>query len=221
MNLKSCFGYIRVSSLGQGAEDKDGLVRQREAIKKFAAAHGLRIVRWFEDKISGKTDLENRPALGALRTALNEDGVKLVLIEKLDRLARDLMVQEAIVADFKQHGFTLMSALEPDLLSDDPSRVLIRQILGAFSQYERAMIVLKLQGAKQRIRAKNPAYKEGRKPYGYRPGEAKTITRVKELHAAGHNLSSIAQQITTEGHKTRTGAPRWFATQVRRILRTA
>jgi DNA invertase Pin-like site-specific DNA recombinase len=47
--------------------------------------------------------------------------VKVVLIETLHRLARDLMVQESILADFKRHGFEIISVSEPDLCSDDPS----------------------------------------------------------------------------------------------------
>jgi DNA invertase Pin-like site-specific DNA recombinase len=49
--------------------------------------------------------LENHPALRELLTALHADGFKLVLIEKLDRLARDLMIQESIIADLNRHGF--------------------------------------------------------------------------------------------------------------------
>ena len=58
------------------------------------------------------------------------NGTKLVLVEKLDRLARDLMVQETIIGDLRKNGFDLISVMEPDLLQDDPSRKLMRQIFG-------------------------------------------------------------------------------------------
>jgi DNA invertase Pin-like site-specific DNA recombinase len=86
--------------------------------------------------------------------ALHADGVKLVLVEKLDRLARDLMVQESILRDLRNDGFSLVSVMEPDLCSDDPTRKLMRQILGAFAEYEKSLIVAKLRGARQRTRAK-------------------------------------------------------------------
>jgi len=70
------------------------------------------------------------------------------------------------------------------MCSDDPSRVLIRQILGAFAQYERAMIVQKLRGARRRIRAKVGRC-EGRKPYGTRPGEAEVIEHMKNFANRG------------------------------------
>src|SRR5438270_14067847 len=138
--MKKAFGYVRVSSAGQSAEDRDGIPRQKEAIRKFAAANDIKIVQWFEDSVSGKKDLDNRPALQGLLTALHGNGVKLVLVEKLDRLARDLMIQESILADLQRNGFQLVSAVEPDLCQDDPTRKLMRQILGAFSEYEATMI---------------------------------------------------------------------------------
>ena len=160
--MKRAFAYLRVS--GKGQLDGDGFSRQLLAIKKHAAVHGIRIVRIFrEEGVSGTKDLENRPALQDLLVALHGNGTKLVLIEKLDRLARDLMIQEAIIADMKRNGFEIVSVAEPDLCSDDPSRTLMRQILGAFAQYERAMIVQKLRGARQRMRAKNWRHCEGRK----------------------------------------------------------
>jgi hypothetical protein len=50
-------------------------------------------------------------------------------------------------ADFEQNGFEVISVTGPDMCSDDHSRVLIGQLLGAFAQYEKAAIVLKLRGA--------------------------------------------------------------------------
>jgi DNA invertase Pin-like site-specific DNA recombinase len=55
-------------------------------------------------------------------------GVRTVLVERLDRLARDLMVQEAALSYFTQHGFTIVSVMEPDLRASDPSRIAFRQI---------------------------------------------------------------------------------------------
>jgi DNA invertase Pin-like site-specific DNA recombinase len=47
-------------------------------------------------------------------TALHVDGVKAVIIEKLDRLARDLTVQEAVAPDLQKHALTLLSVAESD-----------------------------------------------------------------------------------------------------------
>jgi DNA invertase Pin-like site-specific DNA recombinase len=73
-------------------------------------------------------------------TALYADGVRLVLIEKLDRLARDQDLQELILGDLKKYGFELVPVMEPDLVQDDPTnptRKLLRQIMGAIAEYEK------------------------------------------------------------------------------------
>jgi len=210
------FGYLRVS--GKGQLDGDGFPRQRAAIKAYAAAHGIRVVRWFEEQgISGGKDLENRPALQELMLALHSNGTRLVLIEKLDRLARDLMVQETIIGDLRKNGFEILSVAEPDLCSDDPSRKLVRQVFGAIAEYERAMIVLKLRAARQRIRARQGRC-EGRKPYGERPGEQEVIARARELAKEGMNYSHIADTLNGERRPTRAGG-RWFPATVSRILK--
>ena len=169
--------------------------------------------------ISGTRDLENRPALQVLMVALHSNGTKLVLVKRLDCLARDLMIQESIIADMKRHGFEIVSVAEPDLCSDDPSRTLMRQILGAFSQYERAMIVQKLRGARQRIRAKT-GHCEGRKQYGARPGENEVIERMKAMRATGLAVDKVAAALNAEGHKARSGG-KWYATSVYRTLKAA
>ena len=180
---KKAFAYVRVS--GKGQIDGDGFPRQIAAIKKYAAANGIKITRVFrEEGVSGKKELENRPALQQLMVALHSNGTQLVLIEKLDRLARDLMIQESIIVDMKRNKFEIVSITEPDMCSDDPSRKLIRRILGAFAEYERDMIVLKLRVARQRVRAKVGRC-EGRKPFGARIGEIRTIRRMQQLRGQG------------------------------------
>src|SRR5579862_9270590 len=170
------YAYLRVSSAGQ--VDGDGFPRQRAAVEAYAKAHDMRIVRVFQEEgVSGTKDLENRPALQEMMLALLSNGVRTVLIEKLDRLARDLMIQEAVVGDMRKRGIELISVLEPDLCSDDPSRKLVRQIFGAIAEYEKAMIVLKLRGARQRIKARKGRC-EGSKPFGYAQGHRATIERM-------------------------------------------
>jgi DNA invertase Pin-like site-specific DNA recombinase len=87
--VKTAFAYLRVS--GKGQLEGDGFTRQQEAIELYAKADDIEIVQTFEEEgISGKTDLENRPALTDLISSLNVAGTSLVLVERLDRLARFL-----------------------------------------------------------------------------------------------------------------------------------
>jgi len=94
-----------------------------------------------EEGVSGTSVWESRPALSEMMAAMLANGTRTVPVERLDRCARDLMVQESIIADFKRKGLSIISVNEPDLCSDDPSRVLMRQMLGAFFQYEKTLVI--------------------------------------------------------------------------------
>jgi len=213
MAHRRAFAYLRVS--GKGQVEGDGFTRQLKAIRDYAKAHNIRLVKVFrEEGVSGA--LEHRPALTALLEALHGNGVRLVLIERIDRLARDLMVQESIIADLRRSEFELISVTEPDLLQDDPSRIAFRQIMGVFAQYEKTMIVLKLRAARQRKRAKEGRC-EGRKPYGYRPGEKRVTERMRALRNEGLGFYQLAKKLNEEGFRTRKGTE-WHGFGVNRIL---
>lgn len=219
--MKEAYGYLRVSS--QGQVDGHGLQRQREAIEQYAAANGYSVQEVFTDEgVSGT--LDDRPGLGSLMHRIEVNGVCVVIIEKLDRLARDLVVQEHIIADMHRHGVKLISVAEgPDLASDDPSRKMIRQIMGAVAEYDKNMIVLKLRAARAAKRAKQGKC-EGAKGYGETdPTEAAAIKRVKQLRrkrkGRAHRMSprKIAEVMNIEGHPTRFGGP-WTADTIKGIL---
>jgi DNA invertase Pin-like site-specific DNA recombinase len=211
--MKEAFAYLRVS--GRGQIDGDGFVRQEDAVRRYAAANGFDVVRVFrEEGVSGTKDLDSRPALLELLEAAKEsDGT--VIIEKLDRLARDLMVSESILADFRRKGITVISVAEPDLCSNEPTRILMRQMMSAFAQYEKSMIVLKLRGARQRMKAKAGRC-EGRKAYGTREGESAVIERMQTMRRNGMPWATIADSLNTEGTMSRAG--RWHANSVRRTV---
>jgi DNA invertase Pin-like site-specific DNA recombinase len=214
--MRRAYAYLRVS--GKAQVQGDGFPRQLAAIKGYAAEHGIRIVKVFrEEGVSGTRDLADRPALSDLMIALHGDGVRLILVEKLDRLARDLMVQETILGDLRKHGFELVSVAEPDLCSNDPTRKLLRQVMGGVAEYEKTMIVLKLRAARERSKAKTGRC-EGRKPYGYYEGEPDVIDRMKALRAEKLPYDGIADQLNAEGCRTRTAGKQWFGAAVSRIL---
>jgi DNA invertase Pin-like site-specific DNA recombinase len=178
----------------------------------------MKIVKVFrEEGVSGTKDLENRPALQELLIALHSNGTRTVVIERLDRLARDLMVQETIIGDLRKQGFELLSAAEPDLCSDDPSRKLMRQIFGAIAEYDKAMVVLKLRGARQRQKAKTGSC-EGRKPYGFHEGEQPILERMKALRGSGMAVDTIAATFNAERTATRSGG-HWYGATVNKILK--
>jgi len=236
--MRKAYGYLRVSSEAQSFDDRDGFVRQREAILKYAAAHEIDIVGWYEETFTGK--LEDRPALNEMMEALNGGHeVRTVLIERLDRLGRKLTVQEGIIARLQHHNYVLISVLEPDLIPEDDDgmdsamRVAMRQMLGIFSELERKSIVYKLQGARKRKRERDPNYRDGRKVYGSTPEEKVWLDRMLLWQREGMSIRAIADRLnaqkapTAESKRTafrkkgRRASGRWHFQQVGRILKRA
>jgi len=95
----------------------------------------LLIVDEFRDAgVSGTKDLDNRPGLAALFDRVESNEVTLVLVENAMRLARNLMVGEVILQQLTSAGCKVIatdSATDLSADSDDPTRRLIRQVLGA------------------------------------------------------------------------------------------
>ena len=213
--MTTALAYLRVSGMGQ--VDGDGFTRQSEAINRYAAAHDLSVIDVFrEEGVSGAKDLEQRPALQDLLVAIDSGEARVVLIEKLDRLARDLMVQETILGDLRKRGITIVSVTEPDLCSDDPSRKLMRQVFGAIAEYDKAMTVLKLRGARQRMRAKTGRC-EGAKAFGSSDAHRPTVDRILSLRSTGMAVDKIAERLNAEGLPSKTGG-RWYGSSVRNVL---
>lgn len=221
--MEKAFAYLRVSAASQITGD--GFPRQEKAIRDYAKTHNLQIEDIFKEQgVSGSK--EDRPALARLMVSLehNGHGIKTVIVEKLDRLARNLMVQEAIVADFKKHGFNLISAMEgPDLCGDDPTRRLIRQVMGAVAEYDKTMLVAKLRASRERERIKHGKC-EGRK--GYRESEEgrALIRRIGALRRKPKNggrrrpWRQIADMLNAEDVLTMDGNP-WTLYRVQQIAK--
>ena len=217
--------YVRVS--GKGQADGDGPERQRQAIARYARSSRLVIVDEFSDiGVSGAKDLADRPGLAALIDRLESNGVRTVIVERADRLARDLMVQEVILSQFAKLGARIVTADGVDLTSadDDATRRLIRQVLGAVAEFEKNVLVLKLRAARDRKRAKGERV-EGVKPYGHLPAEKAVIDRMRQLRRKPVNgirqsVAKVAAQLNAEGHRNRAGRE-WSAQLVHHVLATS
>lgn len=213
--MTAAYAYLRVS--GRSQIDGDGFARQIAAVESYAAAHDIEVKHVFEERgVSGKTEWDDRPAWVDMIQRILANGVRTIIIERLDRLARELMVQEHIIADLRTRGIALISVAEPDLDSDDPTRVLMRQIMGAIAQFEKQQIVAKLRGARQRMKAKSGRC-EGIKPFGHYHGESETLAVMKSL-ADGRSLAAVARELNLRQLLTRGGKP-WHPHVVARILK--
>ena len=216
--MTQAVAYCRVS--GKGQIEGDGLERQESSIRRYAEMHGIEIVFVFMERgVSGTIDGMERPTWAEMISQIRENGIQTILIEKLDRLARDLMIQEHIIAELGRRGLTLISAAEPDLCSGDASRKLIRQIMGAIAEYDKSMIVARTRAARERIRGRGEKC-EGAKAYGTLPGESETVARMKDLIQSGQKAYMVARTLNAEGRKPRRGK-QWHAFSVARILKVS
>jgi DNA invertase Pin-like site-specific DNA recombinase len=120
-------------------------------------------------------------------------------------------VIEWTIRHLRDSDFHVVSATEPELADDsDPHRKAMRGMLTIFAGLEKSALVLKMSAARQRARATHEDYREGRKPYGSRPGEGKVIRRIGEMRTAGLAYDTIAERLNDEGILARAG--RWHAT---------
>ena len=134
-------------------------------------------------------------------TVLHSNGVRLVVCEKYDRVARDSMWIEWAIRYLRDNGFSLISASEPELANDaDTHRKAMRGMVAIFAELEKSALVLKLRAARQRARASRRDYREGRKPYGTRPGEKDVIERIRKMRAANLAYDTIPDCIDV-GHE--------------------
>jgi DNA invertase Pin-like site-specific DNA recombinase len=223
--------YLRVSTDRQ-AEEGLGLEVQEHAIRAWARNRGDRVALWCRDEgLSGSNGLDTREGLADALDACKGGRVAGLVVYRLDRLARDLVLQEQLLADVRRIGADLFStsSAEASYLTDDPddpSRKLIRQVLGAVNEYERAMIALRLRAGRRR-KHETGGYAYGSPPYGYRsergelvahPAEQQALERMRQLRADGYSYREIAHTLTAEGHTPKRGMA-WYPMTIREILR--
>ena len=142
--------------------------------------------------------------------ALEANGTKTIIVETASRFARDLMVQEVGFAMLKARGIDLIAVDSPtSFLDDTPTARLIRQVLGAVSEFEKAMLVAKLKGARDRKRRMGVKV-EGRKSIAEtNPETVELARRLARSRPKGgrRSLREISVELAAAGHMTKSGNP--------------
>ncbi len=216
--------YIRVS--GKGQVEGDGPDRQRDAILKYCEASGFSVPRqeFFEAAVSGTVEAMDRPQFSALLEVVDAapDSRFRIVVERLDRLARDLMVSEFLLAECRKRKIEVYAADHPgqvDLASGeiDPTRTLLRQILGALAQWEKTALVMKLRKARDRKRVETGRC-EGPRPFGTLPEEADGLRKMAKWHEAGSDYRTIASMANSHGWRTVAGKL-WTKNAVYQVLK--
>lgn len=208
---KLAVAYLRTSSAANVGTDKDSDKRQLAAIKAYARANGFEIVETYYDAaVSGADPIDQRPGFSEMLSRVVTNGAKTILVESPDRFARDLAVQLAGHDMLKKQGIALIPASAPDFfIEDTPTAVLVRQVLGAIAQFDKATTVAKLAAARKRKR-KETGRCEGRKPISETKPEvvamAKRLRR-KRPKAGRMSLRAIAVELAKFGYVNERGKP--------------
>ncbi len=207
--MQLAYHYIRVS--GRGQVDGDGPDRQRDAIKQFCEAHGLAFAgEFFDEAVSGTKEGMDRPAFSKM---LIEADIQraVIVVERMDRLARDLLVSEMLLRECRTRGIKVFCADQGqliDIASDegDPTRKLIRQVLAAVAEWGKSELVRKLRHARERVKRERGRC-EGTIPYGELPGETRILALIIQFHRNRQwSVNQIAEALNLHGFRTRRGS---------------
>ena len=108
-------------------------------------------------------------------------------------------------------GIELICVDAPNYFVDEtPTAIMVRQILGAVSQFEKATLVLKLREARERKRAATGKC-EGRKSHAEaRPEAVKLARQLLRRHprtGERRSLRKISALLAEQGHRNGAGKP--------------
>lgn len=215
---KLAIGYLRTSSATNVGADKDSEKRQREAIDAFARRSGIEVVAWYYDEaVSGSDPIDTRPGFVDALEHIAGNGVRTIVVETANRFARDLIVQETGYRMLCQQGIELIAADSPgSFLEDTPTAALIRQVLGAVAQFEKAALVAKLKGARDR-KKRETGKCGGRHSFTEKAGKDRraleAMQKAKRLYRASpktgerRSLRQVAQDLAAQGYLNARGEP--------------
>ncbi|MEK6558022.1 MAG: recombinase family protein, partial [Candidatus Margulisiibacteriota bacterium] len=216
--------YSRVSTVNQ--KDEGTIQLQLNEIRDYCLENKLELIEAFnDDGVSG--GLKSRPALVNLLNYLEANPkIEAIVIFKLDRLARDLYIQEHLIKKFELLGKRLISIKEPNLDSGDPMRKAFRQFMGIISELEKAFITMRLSGGRMN-KAKKGLYSGGAVPFGYSSqskelsiNDQNSVTIKKIFYLKRYkklSLYKIASYLNENDYRTARGG-KWNASSIRYIL---
>jgi len=202
--------YIRVST----EEQHLGPEAQRHDISAWAARAGVEVVAWHEDRLTGATPAAKREGLLAALADLRLQGAGLLVAAKRDRLGRDVIINATIERLTVDAGARVVTAdgVAPESTAEG---ALMRTLLDAFSQYERARIRGRVAAAMAVKRRRGEFL--GTCPLGQaRAGklleadehEQVALARIRELRSEGLSVRAIADRLNSDRVPAR--GTRWF-----------
>jgi DNA invertase Pin-like site-specific DNA recombinase len=223
--------YLRVSTDSQ-ADAGYGLEIQEQACREWLRKQRHRLVEVCTDAgRSGTLDVGHRPGLAQALALVGAERADAVLVYRLDRLARDLILQEQVLAELHRRGKQLSSCDPTEDANlkyspDDPTRALVRRMLGSIAAYEREVIRLRLMAGRARKKLEG-GYAGGPPPFGFVAvrgqlvqvaEEQKVIGRMRRLRKGGLSYQAIADRLEADGIQSRASHGKWRTDTIRGIL---
>lgn len=219
----TAIGYIRVSTTGQ-VDDGVSLDAQRDRLAAWCLANGHELAEVHVDAgISGKRS-DNRPALQlALDDVCRRRGV--LVVYSLSRLARSTKDTLSISDRLEKSGADLVSLSEKIDTTSAAGKMVFR-MLAVLAEFERDLVAERTTCAMQHKRHRRELV--GNVPVGFNladdgihlvenQDEQRILKLVAELRADGFTLRQIADELTSQGFKTKGGRP-WSFSTVQRIV---
>lgn len=213
--IMNCLLYARVSTDKQ-AQKELSIPAQITAMREHARRNGWKVVDHFVDRGESARTI-NRPELKRLITHCKEQqGVDLVLVHKIDRLARNLVDFATIKAILKQKGIRLVSVSEP--FDDNSIGHLLENIIASISEWYSANLGDEIRKANSAKLSKGEW--PHKPPVGYKSvkGESNRIIHVPheetsllirqafELFSTGqYSLKMLSEEMASRGLTTRHG----------------
>lgn len=213
--MKPVFVYLRVS--GKVQLDGMGLDRQRACIEEFCAKNDYSILRVFEEQESGTTEFKERDKMTELLDIAGPNTSQIIVVERVDRIARDLIIQECFFKLCAERGISVYTADTGEELvqsASDASRIMIRQIFGVVAQWERSQIIKKLQDGRRRKKLQTGKPCGGPQPYNNR----EVINNIMQRHREGLNPTKICRYLQNCKILSPTGKTYWTIAVVQRII---
>jgi DNA invertase Pin-like site-specific DNA recombinase len=200
-------GYLRVSTDGQ-AESGAGMAAQRNTIVTECQHRGLPLLELAEDAgLSAKT--LDRPALAGALARLEAGEAAVLVVAKLDRLARSVADFANLVRLAERQGWAVLACdLGVDMTT--PTGGLLANVTASVAEWERKIIGTRTREALA-----------ARKAAGVRLGRPRQLDpavadRIRAERASGATFQAIADGLNAEGITTPTARP-WSPTLVRKV----
>jgi DNA invertase Pin-like site-specific DNA recombinase len=172
--------YARVST-----QDQD-CAQQLTALREYAAARQWPVAGGFVDTISGSQD--KRPAMDRLMADARQRKIDAIAVWKIDRWGRSMPHFVSSVQELASLGVRFIAITQGiDTDSSNPASRLMLNLLAAFAEFERELIIERTKAGLQRARA------EGR--IGGRPRKIVSHKKVESLRAEGQTLRQIAAAV--------------------------